>query len=117
MHTIVFYLLPIRRESKFIIKKISSIFYNIMSIFDRAHAVKVVSNLGNFFDHLTRGYYKAFAILMKEWIDCGDIDNVIIQTMFERFTLKLELTTEEDALKALELLVISARYSFIIFFL
>lgn len=75
----------------------------------RAHALKVVINLSNFFDHLTQGYYKAFVILMKEWIDCGDIDNLIIQVMFERFTLKLEHTTEDEARKALELLVIASK--------
>lgn len=74
----------------------------------KAHALKVVVNLSNFFNHLSCGYYKAFEILIKEWIDCGDINGQIIQVMFERFTLKLELTTEEEARKSLQLLVIAS---------
>lgn len=75
----------------------------------RAHALKVVYNLCNFLEHLTLGFYKAFEVLVREWISSDDINNQIIQVMFEVFSLKIESPTqEEDSRKALQLLVIAS---------
>ena len=51
------------------------------------------------------GHYTALECLVKEWVSCEDIDGLIIQVLFERFTLKLEGTTENESRLALQLLI------------
>lgn len=74
----------------------------------RTHAVKVVQNLSRFFDDLLYGHYTAMECLVREWVLSDDIDAVIIQVLFERFTLKLEGTTENEARQALQLLIMAS---------
>lgn len=78
------------------------IFY---SFFYRAHALRVVQNLSRFIEGLEYGHYTAMECLVKEWVSNEDIDNLIIQVLFEKFTLKLEGTTENDSRLALQLLI------------
>lgn len=47
-------------------------------------------------------------VLMHEWIECAYINSQIIQVMFERFTLKLPDTTENQSRLALQLLVMAS---------
>ncbi|XP_055373763.1 condensin complex subunit 1 [Condylostylus longicornis] len=74
----------------------------------RAHAIKVVKNLCLLFEELNYGEYIAMEVLIKEWVDTNDIDLQIIQVLFERFTLKLEGTTENESRQALELLILAS---------
>lgn len=74
----------------------------------RMHAVQVVANLSQFYAGLTQGQFSAMEVLMREWIDNDDIDNTIIQVLFERVTLKLPDTSENDARLALQLLITAA---------
>ncbi|TMW44076.1 hypothetical protein DOY81_010846, partial [Sarcophaga bullata] len=71
----------------------------------RAHAVRVVQNLSRFLEGLEYGHYTALECLVKEWVSSEDIDGLIIQVLFERFTLKLEGTTENESRLALQLLI------------
>lgn len=75
----------------------------------RAHAVKVVQNLSKFFEDLTLGHYSALEVLMNDWVLIGDIDNIIIQVMWEVFTYKLENTTDNESRQALQLLVMASK--------
>lgn len=75
----------------------------------RAHAVKVVQNLSKFFEDLTLGHYSALEVLMTDWVTIGDIDNLIIQVMWEIFTYKLENTTDNESRQALQLLVMVSK--------
>lgn len=75
----------------------------------RAHAVKVVQNLSRFFEDLTLGHYSALEVLMNDWVVIGDIDNLIIQVMWEVFTYKLENTTDNESRQALQLLVMVSK--------
>ncbi|XP_055905047.1 condensin complex subunit 1 [Eupeodes corollae] len=74
----------------------------------RAHAIKAVQNLCRFFDDLLYGHYTAMECLVREWVLSDDIDSVIIQVLFERFTLKLENTTENESRQALQLLIMAS---------
>ncbi|XP_037814874.1 condensin complex subunit 1 [Lucilia sericata] len=71
----------------------------------RAHALRVVQNLSRFLEGLEYGHYTAMECLVKEWVSNEDIDGLIIQVLFERFTLKLEGTTENESRLALQLLI------------
>ncbi|KAM7345451.1 CAP-D2 condensin subunit [Cochliomyia hominivorax] len=71
----------------------------------RAHALRVVQNLSRFIEGLEYGHYTAMECLVKEWVSNEDIDNLIIQVLFEKFTLKLEGTTENESRLALQLLI------------
>uniref|UniRef100_A0A1A9WR38 Condensin complex subunit 1 n=1 Tax=Glossina brevipalpis TaxID=37001 RepID=A0A1A9WR38_9MUSC len=71
----------------------------------RAHALHVVQNLSRFLGSLEYGHYTAMECLVKEWVHNEDIDSLIIQVLFERFTLKLEGTTEDESRLALQLLI------------
>lgn len=75
----------------------------------RAHSVKVVDNLCAFLSRIDAGQVEAFSVLMKEWIDMGNIDAAIITVLFERFTKKLENTTENQAHLCLLILVMASR--------
>lgn len=74
----------------------------------RAHTVRVVDNLCTFFADLTYGQFSAMEVLMQEWINNDDIDVHIIQVLFERLTLKMPDTSENQARMALQLLVMAA---------
>ncbi|XP_004520256.1 condensin complex subunit 1 [Ceratitis capitata] len=74
----------------------------------RAHAIKVVQNLMRFLEELEYGHYTAMECLMREWVSTDDIDAAIIQVLFERFTLKLEGTTDNESRLALQLLIMSS---------
>ncbi|KAJ6644617.1 Condensin complex subunit 1 [Pseudolycoriella hygida] len=74
----------------------------------RAHSVKVVDNLCAFLSKIDAGQVEAFSVLMKEWIDMGQIDAAIITVLFERFTKKLENTTESQAQLCLLILVMAS---------
>jgi len=71
----------------------------------RSHLLKVVDNISNFMLIITVGEFTALEELIKEWVDLGDIDNQMIQLLFERFTKKIEDTTEQESLLALKILV------------
>lgn len=75
----------------------------------RQHAAKVVKNLCNFIGELSIGRYMSMEFLIKQWVEDEDIDHQIIQVLFERFTMKLEDTTEKEAREALQLLVLISR--------
>lgn len=73
----------------------------------RAHAAKVVENLSRFMEQLTQGQKLAFEVLVTEWVKEESIDHNMIQVMFERFSMKLPGTSENDARLALQLLVLT----------
>lgn len=68
-----------------------------------------MDNLCTFLARIDAGQVEAFAVLMKEWIDMGDIDAAIITVLFERFSKKLENTTESQARLCLMILVMASR--------
>lgn len=54
---------------------------------------------------LEYGHYTAMECLVREWVTNEDIDGQVILVLFERFTLKLEGTTENESRLALQLLI------------
>ncbi|XP_053963844.1 condensin complex subunit 1 [Anastrepha ludens] len=74
----------------------------------RTHAIKVVQNLMRFLEELEYGHYTAMECLMHEWVSTDDIDAAIIQVLFERFTLKLEGTSDNESRLALQLLIMAS---------
>ena len=70
--------------------------------------MKVVFNLIKFIGGLTFSHYIAFEELIREYVNSDDIDNQMIQVMFEIFTKKLENVSDNDARLALQLLIISS---------
>jgi condensin complex subunit 1 len=75
----------------------------------RAHAVKAVYNLLRFIENLTFSQFVAFEELVKEFIHSEDIDNNMVQVMFEIYTKKLENVNNNDSRLALQLLVICSK--------
>ncbi|ALC40848.1 CAP-D2 [Drosophila busckii] len=75
----------------------------------RAHAIKVVQNLSNFLATIEYGHYTALEVLMGEWVESDDIDALVIQVLYERFTLKLEGTSDNEARLALQLLIMASQ--------
>ncbi|BFF96257.1 condensin complex subunit 1 [Drosophila madeirensis] len=75
----------------------------------RAHAIRVVQNLSKFLAIIDYGHYLSLETLMAEWVHSGEIDSAVIQVLFERFTLKLEGTTSNEARLALELLIMASK--------
>lgn len=75
----------------------------------RAHAVKVVDNLCAFLSRINAGQVEALKVLMKEWVEIGNIDAAIITVLFERFTKKLENTSDGQARLCLLILVMASR--------
>ncbi|XP_055617518.1 condensin complex subunit 1 isoform X2 [Toxorhynchites rutilus septentrionalis] len=71
----------------------------------RAKSVKVVRNLCQFMINLTMGHYTAMEVLVKEWVESGDLDAQMIQVMFELYTKKLENVTDSESRQALQLLL------------
>ncbi|XP_037945602.1 condensin complex subunit 1 [Teleopsis dalmanni] len=71
----------------------------------RAHAVKVIQNLSRFIQTIEYGHFLALECLIEEWVSTDDMDALIIQVLFEIFTMKIEGTTTEESCLALELLV------------
>ncbi|KAL1380388.1 hypothetical protein pipiens_014240 [Culex pipiens pipiens] len=71
----------------------------------RAKNVKVVQNLCQFMINLSAGHYTAMEVLIKEWVENGDLDAQMIQVMFEIITKKLENVTESQSRQALQLLI------------
>lgn len=59
-----------------------------------------------FIENLTFSQLIAFEELVKDFIRSEDIDNNMIQVMFEIYTKKLENVTGNDSRLALQLLVI-----------
>lgn len=51
------------------------------------------------------GHYLALECLVIEWVRKGDIDSVIVQILFEHFTMKLEGIGDNEARLALQLLI------------
>ncbi|XP_017099590.2 condensin complex subunit 1 [Drosophila bipectinata] len=75
----------------------------------RTHAILVVQNLSKFLSDIEYGHFKALESLMAEWVNGEDIDAAVIKVLFERFTLKLEGTTPNDARLALQLLIMASK--------
>ncbi|XP_058451548.1 condensin complex subunit 1 isoform X2 [Malaya genurostris] len=71
----------------------------------RAKHVKVVRNLCQFMIKLTIGHFTAMEVLVREWVECGDIDAQMIQVMFEIYTKKLDSVTDAESRQALQLLI------------
>lgn len=62
-----------------------------------------------FIENLTYSQFVAFEELVKEFVLSEDIDNNMIQVMFEIYTKKLENVTNNDSRLALQLLVICSK--------
>ncbi|XP_055539807.1 condensin complex subunit 1 isoform X2 [Wyeomyia smithii] len=71
----------------------------------RAKHVKTVRNLCEFMVTLNAGHYAAMEVLIREWVEGGDIDAQMIQVMFEMYTKKLDTITDDESRQALQLLV------------
>lgn len=74
----------------------------------RAHSLKVVDNLFNFFEIISTGEYGALELMMKEWMESGVVDANIVQVFFERFTLKLPDTSDELSRCCLQFLILAS---------
>lgn len=74
----------------------------------RAHSIKVVDNLYNFFQIISAGEYGAFEFMMTEWIESNVIDANIVQVFFERFTLKLNDSSENLSRCCLQFLILAS---------
>ncbi|XP_022231459.2 condensin complex subunit 1 [Drosophila obscura] len=75
----------------------------------RAHAIRVVQNLSKFLAVIDYGHYLSLETLVAEWVNAGEIDALVIQVLFERFTLKLEGTTSSESRLALQLLIMASK--------
>lgn len=62
-----------------------------------------------FIEDLTFSQFVAFEELVKEFVESEEIDNNMIQVMFEIYTKKLEDVTGNDSRLALQLLVICSK--------
>lgn len=62
-----------------------------------------------FIENLTYSQFVAFEELIKEFVLSDDIDNIMIQVMFEIYTKKLENVNNNDSRLALQLLVICSK--------
>lgn len=62
-----------------------------------------------FIENLTFSQFVAFEELVKEFVESEDIDNNMIQVMFEIYTKKLDNVTNNDSRLALQLLVICSK--------
>lgn len=71
--------------------------------------MKAVFNLMRFIENLTFSQFVAFEELLKEFVQSDDIDNNMIQAMFEIYTRKLENISNNDSRLALQLLVICSK--------
>lgn len=76
----------------------------------RAHHLKVVDNLYQFFQNVTTGEYIAFELMIKHWVISDDININIINVLFERFTLKLPDTSNNYARCCMDLLILVSKY-------
>lgn len=74
----------------------------------RAHHLKVVENLFEFFTQISVAEYSAIEAMMKEWIETNVIDASIIQVFFERFTLKLTDTSDNLSRCCLQFLILAS---------
>lgn len=74
--------------------------------------MKVVDNLFNFLQHISTGEYTAFELMINQWVHSDQIDINIINVLFERFTLKLQNTSAEQARACMELLILVSKYVF-----
>ncbi|XP_037960624.1 condensin complex subunit 1-like [Teleopsis dalmanni] len=72
----------------------------------RARAVKIIQNLLRFIQTIEHGNFPTLECLIKKWVSTDDMDALIIQVLFEMFTMKIEGTTTEESNLALELLVV-----------
>lgn len=86
-----------------------SSFRNLNHFNCSAHSVKAVFNLMRFIENLTFSQFVAFEELLKEFVQSDDIDNNMIQAMFEIYTRKLENISNNDSRLALQLLVICSK--------
>lgn len=77
--------------------------------FFSAHSVKAVYNFMRFIENLTFSQFVAFEELVKDFVDSDDIDQNMIQVMFEIHTKKLENVTNNESRLALQLLVICSK--------
>ncbi|XP_055595244.1 condensin complex subunit 1-like isoform X2 [Uranotaenia lowii] len=71
----------------------------------RAKHVKVVRNLCQFMINLSMGHYTAMEVLVKDWVESGDLDTNMIQVMFEIYTKKLDNVNDAESRQALQLLI------------
>ncbi|XP_021926834.1 condensin complex subunit 1 isoform X2 [Zootermopsis nevadensis] len=85
------------------------LYLNTESTTPRLHAVQVVKNLSGLLKIVNVGQHAAFEELVKNWVANGSVDKACIQVMWERFSLTIPDTSEEDSLAALVLLGMVAR--------
>lgn len=71
--------------------------------------MKAVFNLMRFIENLTFSQFVAFEELLKEFVQADEIDNNMIQAMFEIYTKKLDNISNNDSRLALQLLVICSK--------
>lgn len=62
-----------------------------------------------FIENLSFSQYVAFEELVKDFVHSEDIDNSMIQVLFEIYTKKLENVSNNDSRVALQLLVICSK--------
>lgn len=70
----------------------------------RSRAGEIVKNLCNLLKTLDEDQQAALELLLREWVKAGDMDKDCIQILWERFSLKLPDTSEDDSRVALILL-------------
>jgi condensin complex subunit 1 len=62
-----------------------------------------------FIEDLTFSHYIAFEELIMDYVRNEDIDNAMIQVMFEVYTKKLENISHNESRLALQLLIICSK--------
>lgn len=72
--------------------------------FSRSRAGEIVKNLSHLLKTLKENQQAALEVLVHEWVKNGDMDKDCIQIMWERFSMKLPDTTEDDSRASLILL-------------
>ncbi|XP_069703056.1 condensin complex subunit 1 [Periplaneta americana] len=75
----------------------------------RAHAVQVVKNLSSLLKIVNMDQHAALEELVTSWVANGSIDKACIQVLWERFSMNIPDTSEDDSLAALILLGIAAK--------
>lgn len=70
----------------------------------RSRAGEIVRNLSHLLKTLNESQQAAVEVLVHEWVKNGDMDRECIQILWERYSMKLPDTTEDDSRAALILL-------------
>ncbi|GAB1602175.1 hypothetical protein Ahia01_000496400 [Argonauta hians] len=75
---------------------------------DRTRALMVIDSLSKLISDVTLEELMSLETLVANFVKSGDLDNSLIQVMWERFTMKIPNTTPQESRAALNLIMMAA---------